>query len=79
MKGYDTCIVLDRLKNGMNIFSGNERIFSSLSQNSQNSQENTQEGIGGGADISLNSVNDGTIKAKQDFENKTQMELKLYL
>lgn len=40
----------------------------------QNNQENTQDGIGGGADISLNSLNDGTIKAKQDFENKTQME-----
>ena len=43
-------------------------------QDNQNNQENIQDGIGGGADISSNSLNDGTLKAKQDFENRTQME-----
>lgn len=44
-------------------------------QSTDNSSNNENAGIGGGTDISINSENDGTIKAKIDNENKTQMEL----
>lgn len=36
--------------------------------------ENAGEGIGGGSDVAQNSENDGTQKAKQDFENLSQMQ-----
>ena len=38
---------------------------------------NEQEGIGGGSDVSINNedgINDGTLKAKADAEDKTQLE-----
>ena len=51
----------------------NEKNENNLNEGNQNDATN-QEGIGGGTDISQITGNDGTVQAKMDAENKTQME-----
>lgn len=57
--------------NGENLVENNQE--QTPTEEVQNDVTN-QEGIGGGEDISQVNENDGTIKAKVDAENKSQME-----
>lgn len=51
-----------------------EEISAEHPQTNGDGAGNTSEGIGGGSDVAQNSENDGTQKAKQDFENLSQMQ-----
>lgn len=54
-----------------------ENIEEQTKEDKNENSENEQDGIGGGSDVSMNNeegINDGTLKAKVDAENLTQME-----